>query len=42
MKKEFIEPKVEVIEFELQEQIAKNDIIIDSEGWVIDPDNPWQ
>lgn len=44
MKKKFIEPEVEVIEFELQEQIARDDVIIDSNGWIIptDPDKEWQ
>lgn len=37
MEKEFIEPEVEVVEFEVEENIA----YIDSEGWIIDPDKPW-
>ena len=37
MKKEFIEPEVEVVEFEVEENVA----YIDSEGWIIDPDKPW-
>ncbi|MFQ7119992.1 MAG: hypothetical protein ACLRPW_08370 [Intestinibacter sp.] len=30
--KEFIEPEVEVVEFEVEENVA----YIDSEGWIID------
>ena len=37
MKKEFIEPEVEVVEFEVEENVA----YIDREGWIIDPDKPW-
>lgn len=37
MKKEFIEPEIEVVEFEVQESVA----YIDPSGWIIDPDNPW-
>lgn len=40
MKKEFIEPEVEVVEFEVEEIIAAS--YIDSEGWIIDKDNEWQ
>ena len=37
MEKEFIEPEVEVVEFETQEEI----VYISESGWIIDPDNPW-
>lgn len=37
MRKEFIEPEVEVVEFEVKEEIA----YIDESDWIIDPDNPW-
>lgn len=40
MKKEFMEPEVEVIEFETRESLAYTD----DEGWIIpsDPDKEWQ
>ena len=40
MKKEFIEPEVEKIEFEIKQNIAYTD----QEGWIIpsDPDKEWQ
>lgn len=40
MKKEFIEPEIEVVDFEVEEKIAR-DIYIDSDGYIIDTENPW-
>ena len=37
MKKEFIEPEVEIVAFEVEETIA----YVDESGWIIDPDEPW-
>ena len=38
MKKEFMEPEVEVVEFEIQENIA----YVDDEGWIIpDGSSEW-
>ena len=39
MKKEFIEPEVEVVEFDVEESIAES--YVNPSGWIIDPDNPW-
>lgn len=39
MKKEFIEPEVEVVEFEV-EDISTT--IVTESGWVYDPDDPWK
>ena len=37
MRKEFIEPEVEVVEFEVKEDIA----YVNESGWIIDPDEEW-
>ena len=39
MKKEFMEPEVEIVEFELEEPIA--DKIVSPSGWIIDTENEW-
>lgn len=39
MRKEFIEPEVEVVDFEVEEAIAEK--YLHSDGYYYDDDDPW-